>query len=64
MRYGNVPGIEKPISRLGQGSVMMSTKDFELASALFSRIVELGCTCFDTAHVYGNGDTELSLIHI
>ena len=58
MRYGNVPGIEKPISRLVQGSIMMSTQNFEAGAALFSRIVELGCTCFDTAHDYGNGDVE------
>ena len=58
MSYGNVSGIEKPISRLVQGSIMMSTQNFEAGAALFSRIVELGCTCFDTAHVYGNGDVE------
>lgn len=58
MQYGYVPGIEKPISRLVQGSIMMSTQDYERGVPLFNRIVELGCTCFDTAHVYGNGDTE------
>lgn len=58
MKYGHVPGIDKPISRLVQGSVMMSTREYEKGALLFDAILELGCTCFDTAHVYGNGDVE------
>ncbi|HEU5087804.1 MAG TPA: aldo/keto reductase, partial [Roseiflexaceae bacterium] len=45
-------------SRLVQGSIMMSTKEYERGAALFDEILALGCTCFDTAHVYGNGDVE------
>jgi aryl-alcohol dehydrogenase-like predicted oxidoreductase len=58
MQYGTIEGISKPISRLVQGSIMMSTKDFERGAALFDAILELGCTCYDTAHVYGSGDVE------
>jgi aryl-alcohol dehydrogenase-like predicted oxidoreductase len=58
MRYGSVPGIDKPISRLVQGSLTMTTKDYERGAALFDEVLALGCTCFDTAHVYGNGDVE------
>src|SRR5262245_2380159 len=58
MQYGTIEGVNKPISRLVQGSITMSTKEYERGSALFDAVLELGCTCFDTAHVYGNGDVE------
>jgi aryl-alcohol dehydrogenase-like predicted oxidoreductase len=58
MQYGHIEGVSKPISRLVQGSVMMSTREYERGAALFDAVLELGGTCFDTAHVYGNGDVE------
>ena len=58
MQYGTVPGVEKPISRLVQGSVMVSSKDLDGSFRLLDELLELGCTAFDTAHVYGNGDNE------
>jgi aryl-alcohol dehydrogenase-like predicted oxidoreductase len=58
MQYGNVVGVEKPISRLVQGSIMISTREYERSAALMDEIFALGCNCFDTAHVYGNGDVE------
>ena len=58
MEYGKIPGIDKPISRLVQGSVMIGTKNLDESFALLDSIFELGCTTFDTGHVYGNGDVE------
>lgn len=58
MRYGHMPGIEKPISRLVQGTVMVSSGELEQSFALLDEVYGLGCTTFDTAHVYGNGDCE------
>lgn len=58
MRYGKVPGIEKPVSRLVQGTVMVSTKRLDESFALLDAVFELGCTTFDTAHGYGGGDCE------
>jgi aryl-alcohol dehydrogenase-like predicted oxidoreductase len=58
MQYGNVVGIDKPISRLVQGSIMINSKEYERSSALLDEVFALGCNCFDTAHVYGNGDVE------
>jgi aryl-alcohol dehydrogenase-like predicted oxidoreductase len=58
MQYGNVAGIDKPISRLVQGSIMISTKEYDRSAALLDEIFAMGCNCFDTAHVYGNGDVE------
>ncbi len=58
MQYGIVPGIEKPVSRIVQGTVMLSgereAENFTLLDAAF----EAGCTTFDTAHVYGGGECE------
>ena len=58
MQYGYVPGIDKPISRLVQGTVMVNSKETDKSFALLDDIFELGCTTFDTAHVYGRGDNE------
>ncbi len=58
MKYGQVAGIAKPISRLVQGTVMISGEDPEREFALLDAIASLGCNTFDTAHVYGNGANE------
>ena len=58
MKYGHVPGIDKPISRLVQGSMMVSSRDLDASFALLDGIFELGCNCYDMAHVYGGGDVE------
>jgi len=58
MQYGYLPGIEKPISRLVQGTVMVNSRDLGRGFALLDEVFELGCTAFDTAHVYGSGDNE------
>ena len=61
MQYGNVSGIDKPISRLVQGTVMIGTKELDRSFALLDAVFELGGTTFDTAHGYGNGDCERAL---
>jgi aryl-alcohol dehydrogenase-like predicted oxidoreductase len=58
MQYSTIPGINKPISRLVQGSVMISTSKLAESFALLDGVFALGCTTFDTAHGYGNGDVE------
>lgn len=58
MQYGHISGIEKEISRLIQGTVMVSSKQYEESCRLLDGIFELGANCFDTAHVYGGGDNE------
>ena len=58
MQYGTLPGIDKPISRLVQGSMMISSADIEQSFSLMDELFAMGCTTFDTAHVYGNGDVE------
>src|SRR2546421_6894446 len=58
MEYGSVVGIDKPISRLAQGTIMITSANLAESFALLDGVFELGCTAFDTAHVYGGGDNE------
>ncbi len=58
MTYGNIRGLEKPVSRLVQGTVMVGSADEGASFRLLDEVYDLGCTTFDTAHVYGNGDVE------
>lgn len=58
MQYGHMDGIEKPISRLVQGTMMLSAKEEEYSFALLDAVFEQGINTFDTGHVYGNGVCE------
>ena len=58
MEYGQIEGIDKPISRLVQGTLMTSSERLEEGFALLDAVFAEGCTTFDTAHVYGSGDNE------
>lgn len=58
MLYGTLPGLDKPVSRLVQGTVMVSSAEERASFQLLDEVFALGCTTFDTAHVYGNGDNE------
>ena len=61
MEYGQVTGVDKPISRLVQGTVMVGSQDLDAGFKLLDEVYELGCRAFDTGHVYGNGDNERSV---
>jgi aryl-alcohol dehydrogenase-like predicted oxidoreductase len=61
MKYGSIPGIARPVSRLVQGTVMVNSRELDAGFALLDGIYALGCNAFDTAHVYGNGDGERTL---
>ncbi|MCC6483946.1 MAG: aldo/keto reductase [Armatimonadetes bacterium] len=61
MQYGQIPGIDKPFSRLVQGTTMIGSGDIDGSFALLDGVLELGYTVFDTAHIYGGGDNERTL---
>lgn len=63
MQFGSLPGIEKPVSRLVQGTVMISSKEMDSSLQLLDGIHEVGCNCFDTANIYGGGDNEATFGH-
>lgn len=58
MIYGRVPGVEKPVARVVQGTIMISTSEETHSFALLDEVFALGGTTFDTAHQYGGGDSE------
>ncbi len=58
MTYGRIKGLDKPVSRLVQGTVMVGSADERGSFRLLDEIFALGGTAFDTAHVYGGGDNE------
>jgi len=58
MRYGRVPGIDKPLSRLVQGTEGHTLARQAELEDLFDGVFELGCNTFDTAFVYGGGQSE------
>ena len=60
MNYGHIPGIEKPMPRLIQGTTMISSADEAREHALLDALYEQGARAFDTAHVYANGGNERS----
>ena len=45
MEYGNVPGIDKPISRIVQGMMQVKSKDEADGFALLDGVYAQGCTC-------------------
>ncbi len=57
MRYGSIPGVEKPVSRLVQGTAntVFDASKPEQAFGLLDTAMEHGINTFDTAHVYGEG---------
>ncbi|GAA4993149.1 aldo/keto reductase [Actinopolymorpha pittospori] len=55
MRYGEVPGVRKQVSRLVLGSV---GRGLPHASVMYDDFVERGGNCFDTAYHYGGGRAE------
>src|ERR1051325_8602759 len=58
MRYGIVDGLDKPVSRLVQGTMPISSKKLDESFALLDSVLEQGGNAFDTAHIYGGGDCE------
>ncbi len=61
MKYSQIDGIDKPVSRLLQGSIMLSADDRDGNFRLLDACFENGFNAFDSAHSYGAGltDTEL-----
>jgi aryl-alcohol dehydrogenase-like predicted oxidoreductase len=58
MTYGAVNGVDKPVSRLVQGTIPLSEEDIEGSLALLDAVYAAGGRAFDTAHSYGGGACE------
>ncbi|MFK7805031.1 MAG: aldo/keto reductase [Anaerolineae bacterium] len=60
MKFGKLPGISKPISKLVQGTVMLNGFDQTTIDQLLDAVLASGINTFDTAHVYGSGQCEIA----
>lgn len=58
MRYSEIPGLDKPVSRLIMGG-LAAHGSFPRAQMLLDHWVEVGGTAIDTARVYGKTDDIL-----
>ncbi len=58
MKYGHIEGVDKPVSRLVQGTIMLSTAEEEYSFDLLDKVFEAGINTFDCGHIYGGGDCE------
>lgn len=58
MLFSKIPGIDKPVSRLVQGTMWMKSSELDRAFAALDAFLAAGGNCFDTAHIYGLGDNE------
>jgi len=59
MRYGNIPGIGKPVSRLVQGIIQVDRDNEERGFSQLDDAFASGINCVDTAYIYGNSDQFL-----
>ncbi len=56
MRYGSLPGVDKPISRLVMG--VDNQTAWPHAAVMFDDFFARGGNCFDSAYIYGRGQCE------
>ena len=56
--YRHIPGIDKPVSRVVLGTMVINTRQKEDSFALLDAAYEYGINTFDTAAVYAGGDSE------
>jgi aryl-alcohol dehydrogenase-like predicted oxidoreductase len=58
MEYGKVKGLDKPVSRIAQGTMVLRPDKAEQGFALLDAVFAAGCNTFDAAHLYGGGSCE------
>ncbi len=61
MEYNKIDGVDKPVARLLQGTVMLKAETRAENWRLLDALFENGYTAFDTAHGYGGGSSEIEL---
>ena len=61
MNYLTLPGVPNPLSRIGLGCMRLSIEREAESFALLDAYLERGGNVFDTAEIYGGGDSERAL---
>jgi len=59
MKYGEIPGVKKPVSRIAQGSIMLSRANIDGTLALLDAMFDAGINLLDTAHCYGEDNERI-----
>jgi aryl-alcohol dehydrogenase-like predicted oxidoreductase len=54
MRYGSIPGLDKPVSRLVQGIIQVDRSDEAKGFSQLDTAFASGINCVDTAYIYGS----------
>ena len=58
MKYGTIVGLEKPVSRIVQGSIQVDVKNDEIGFAQMDAAFAQGINAVDTAYIYGGGAND------
>jgi aryl-alcohol dehydrogenase-like predicted oxidoreductase len=61
MRYGSIPGIDRPVSRIALGSETLSERSQALTDALLEAFLARGGNLVDTANIYCGGGSERAI---
>jgi aryl-alcohol dehydrogenase-like predicted oxidoreductase len=61
MRYGTIPGVDKPVSRVALGTMIINTSNYDESAALLDAALAAGISTLDCAHVYGGGNSERAI---
>ena len=58
MEYGTIAGVNKNISRLVQGCIMLHRNKLDESYALLDAAFAAGITAYDSAHLYAGGEVD------
>ena len=61
MKYIDIKGVAKPVSKLIMGSDFFRIEGLENVSELLEQFVEMGGNTIDTAHIYCGGESEKTI---
>ncbi len=56
MEYGKIPGVDKKVSHLCQGTIMLDPAREEYSFELMDTAIAQDINCFDCAVIYGDGN--------
>ena len=58
MRRGSVPGVPGEMTRLVQGTVMLSPDRKDEDFSVLDAVHEAGIRAYDSSHIYGDGGSD------
>ena len=61
MKFGTVAGIDKPVSRVVMGTMIITAREMDRSLALLDAAVAEGYNALDGAHIYGGGESERAM---